>query len=38
MGQEIEERNPIWTKERADNFFRNKDYRSAINAYNRALE
>jgi dyslexia susceptibility 1 candidate gene 1 protein len=38
MGQEIDDRNPIWIKEKGDNFFKNKDYRSAINAYNRALE
>ena len=38
MGHEIEDRNPIWIKEKGDNFFKNKDYRSAINAYNRAVE
>lgn len=38
MGHEIDDRNPIWIKEKADNFFKNKDYRSAINVYNRSLE
>ena len=38
LGQEIDDRNPIWTKERADNFYKNKDFKSAINAYNKALE
>lgn len=38
LGQEIEDRNPIWTKERADNFYKNHDFRSAINAYNKALD
>ncbi len=38
MGHEIEDRNPIWIKEKADNFLKIKDYRSAINAYNRAIE
>lgn len=38
MGQEIDDRNPIWIKEKGDNFFKNADYRSAINAYNRALD
>ena len=38
LGQEIDERNPIWAKERGDNFYNNKDYKSAINAYNKSLE
>jgi hypothetical protein len=38
MGQEIEDRNPIWIKEKADNFFKNKDFRSAVNGYSKALE
>jgi hypothetical protein len=38
MGQEIDDRNPIWIKEKADNFARNKDFLSAINAYTRALQ
>ncbi len=35
---EIEDRNPIWTKERADNLFKNRDFKGAIGIYNRALE
>lgn len=38
MGQEIEDRNPIWTKERADNLFKNKDFKAAIVVYSRALD
>jgi hypothetical protein len=38
MGQEIEDRNPIWIKEKADNFFKNKDFRSAVNCYSKAIE
>jgi dyslexia susceptibility 1 candidate gene 1 protein len=38
MGHEIDDRNPIWIKEKADNFFKNKDYRSAINVYNKSIE
>ena len=38
LGQEIDEKNPIWAKQRGDNFYNNKDYRSAINAYNTALD
>ena len=38
LGQEIDEKNPIWAKQRGDNFYINKDYRSAINAYNNALD
>ena len=37
LGQEIDEKNPIWAKQRGDNFYNNKDYSSAINAYNNAL-
>ena len=38
LGQEIDEKNPIWAKQRGDNFYNNKDYSSAINAYNSALD
>jgi len=38
LGQEIEDRNPIWTKERADNLCKNRDFKGAIGIYNRALE
>ena len=38
LGQEIDEKNPIWAKQRGDNFYNNKDYSSAINAYNNALD
>jgi hypothetical protein len=34
----MEDRNPVWAKEKADNFFRNKDYQSAVNAYSKAIE
>lgn len=33
-----DEKNPLWIKEKGDNFFNNKDYKSAINVYNKALE
>ena len=38
LGQELDDRNPIWIKEKGDNFFKNNDFQSAINAYNQALE
>ena len=38
LGQEIDEKNPIWAKQRGDNFYNNKDYSSAINAYNNTLD
>jgi len=38
LGQEIDEKNPIWAKQKGDNFYNNKDYSSAINAYNNALD
>lgn len=37
LGMEIDERNPIWIKDKADNSFKNKDYPSAISLYNKAL-
>lgn len=33
-----DEKNPLWIKEKADNFFNNKDYNSALLHYNKALE
>ena len=38
LGQEIDEKNPIWAKQKGDNFYNNKDYSSAINAYTNALD
>ena len=32
------ENNPLYLKSKADEFLKNKDYYSAINAYNSALE
>ena len=37
--QEVhDERNPLWIKQKGDNFFQNKDFKSAILSYNNALE
>ena len=30
--------NPLWLKDKADEFYKNKDYYSAMNAYNAALK
>ena len=38
LGQEIDDKNPIWAKQKGDNFYNNKDYSSAINAYTNALD
>lgn len=37
-GVDISERDPFWLKGKGDDFFTAKDYSSAINAYNCALE
>jgi dyslexia susceptibility 1 candidate gene 1 protein len=34
----FEEKNPLWLKEKGDNFFNNNDYVSALNAYNKSIE
>ena len=34
----FEERNPLWLKEKGDNFFNNGDLASALNAYGKAIE
>lgn len=36
--QSLEERNPIWLKDKADRLTKNKDYIGAINAYNESLK
>lgn len=33
-----DERNPLWIKDKGDNFFSNKDYINAIECYNKALD
>jgi dyslexia susceptibility 1 candidate gene 1 protein len=35
-GTELEQKNPIWVKGKADEFFKNKDFYSAINGYTQA--
>jgi dyslexia susceptibility 1 candidate gene 1 protein len=37
-GGDISEEDPFWLKAKADDFYRNRDYQSAINAYSSALE
>lgn len=32
-----EAKNPLWLKDKGDEFYRNKDFYSAINAYNQAF-
>eukprot|EP00826_Nyctotherus_ovalis_P019980 TRINITY_DN16232_c0_g1_i7.p1 TRINITY_DN16232_c0_g1~~TRINITY_DN16232_c0_g1_i7.p1 ORF type:complete len:668 (-),score=237.84 TRINITY_DN16232_c0_g1_i7:135-2138(-) len=34
----FEEKNPLWLKEKGDNFFNNNDFVSALNAYTKSLE
>eukprot|EP01022_Parablepharisma_sp_SALTPOND_P000843 TRINITY_DN105134_c2_g1_i1.p2 TRINITY_DN105134_c2_g1~~TRINITY_DN105134_c2_g1_i1.p2 ORF type:complete len:748 (+),score=145.54 TRINITY_DN105134_c2_g1_i1:9608-11851(+) len=34
----FEEKNPLWLKEKGDNFFSNGDFVSALNAYTKSLE
>lgn len=36
--RDIEERDPVWLKGKADDFFKRKDYRGAVNAYTAAVE
>jgi len=35
---DIEDRDPIWLKDKGDHFFKRHDYQAAINAYTKALE
>ena len=35
---DIEEWNPVWLKDKGDHFFEKNDYKSAINAYSKAIE
>jgi dyslexia susceptibility 1 candidate gene 1 protein len=37
-GGDISEEDPFWLKAKGDDFYRNRDYQSAINAYSSALE
>lgn len=38
MMVDIEERNPVWLKDKGDHFFEKSDFPAAINAYSKALE
>ncbi len=35
-GDDIEQKNPLWLKDKGDEFVKNKDFYSAINAYTQA--
>ena len=35
---EIEDKDPVWLKDKGDHFFKRHDYHAAINAYSRALK
>jgi dyslexia susceptibility 1 candidate gene 1 protein len=35
---DIEDKDPLWLKDKGDHFFNRNDYQSAINAYTKALE
>ena len=35
---EVEDKDPVWLKDKGDHFFRRADYTSAINAYSKALK
>ena len=35
---DIEERNPVWLKDKGDHFFEKNDFKAAINAYTKAIE
>lgn len=37
-GDDLENKNPLWLKDRADEFYKNQDYYSAIMAYNQAYK
>lgn len=36
--ESIEDRNPLWLKDKGDKFVSNKDFQSALNAYNESLK
>jgi len=35
---EIEDKDPVWLKDKGDHFFKRADYTGAINAYSKALQ
>ncbi len=35
---DVEQKNPLWLKDKGDEFYRNKDFYSALNAYNTAFK
>jgi len=35
---DIEDKDPVWLKDKGDHFFKTADYQSALNAYSKALE
>jgi len=35
---DIEDKDPVWLKDKADHFYKRNDYHSALNAYSKALE
>lgn len=37
-GSDLENKNPLWLKDKGDEFLKNKDYYSAINAYSAAFK
>ena len=36
--EDVENKNPLWLKDSADEFYKNKDFYSAIMAYNQAYK
>lgn len=37
-GDDLENKNPLWLKDRGDEFYKNQDFLSAIMAYNQAFK
>ncbi len=35
---DIEERDPVWLKDKGDHFYKRNDFQSAISAYTKAIE
>jgi dyslexia susceptibility 1 candidate gene 1 protein len=35
---EIEDKDPVWLKDKGDHFFKRADYTGALNAYTKALQ
>lgn len=35
---DIEDKDPVWLKDKGDHFYQRNDYHSALNAYSKALE